>query len=256
LGDRPVIHAATARANRWRSASVGYLLGLGGEPNHSRFKLVNFSKARIKAEVSKPSCCRITTAIPSQTSSSADTRSAVQRFLVARFRDATAAARFFPPDDFGREPEDFLAPPLDALFPPDAADVLAVARDSFFAAVLDRIFVSVPRVFVLDADRLFTLDAPFREGAVALGLRADAAARRLDAASSPGSWGVSPLEPLSCRALATDGALGNVEESVGEVAAGTAWRLSNRSRTTLCARLCLLRAWRISSPCRSRPATL
>jgi hypothetical protein len=162
--------------------------------------------------------------------------------------------RFFTPDDFGREPEVFFAAPLDALFPPDAADFLAVARGSGFAAVLDRVFVAVPRVFVLDADRFFAVDAPFRERAVAVGLRAGAAARRLEA-SAPGSATVSSLEPLSCRALA-DGALGNVEGSAGEVPAGLAWRVSNRSRTTLCASFCLLRAWRISSPCRSRPATL
>ena len=173
-----------------------------------------------------------------------------------RLRDAAAPARFFTPsDDFGREPEDFFAPPLDAFFPPDAADFLTVARDSFFAAVLDRVFVFVPRVFVLDADRFFAVDAPFRERAVAVRLRASAAARRLEA-SSPGSAGVSPLEPLFCPALAADGALGNVDGSAGEVPAGTAWRISNRSRTTLCASFCLLRAWRISSPCRSRPATL
>ena len=185
-----------------------------------------------------------------------DTRSAVQRFLVVRLRDAAAPARFFtPPVDFGREPEGFFAPPLNAFFPPDAADFLAMAGDSFFAAVLDRVFVFVPRVFVLDADRFFAVDAPFRERAVAVRLRASAAARRLEA-SSPGSAGVSPLEPLVCRALAADGALGNVDGSAGEVPAGTAWRISNRSRTTLCANFCLLRAWRISSPCRSRPATL
>ena len=176
---------------------------------------------------------------------------------MVRLRDAAAPARFFTPsDDFGREPEDFFAPPLDAFFPPDAADFLTVARDSFFAAVLDRVFVFVPRVFVLDADRFFAVDAPFRELAVAAGLRIGAVARRLDAASSPGSGGVAPLEPLSCRALATDGALGNADGSAGEVPAGTDWRISNRSRTTLCASFCLLRAWRISSPCRSRPATL
>ena len=111
-----------------------------------------------------------------------------QRFLVVRLRDAAAPARFFTPsDDFGREPDGFFAPPLNAFFPPDAADFLTVARDSFFAAVLGRVFVFVPRVFVLDADRFFAVDAPFRERAVAVGLRAGAAARRLDAASSPGS---------------------------------------------------------------------
>ncbi len=179
-----------------------------------------------------------------------DTGPAVQRFLVVRRRDAAAPARFFmPPDDFCREPNGFFAPPLDALFPPDAADFPAVARDSFVGAVLDR-------VFVLDADRCFAVDAPFRGRAVAVGLGACVAAPRLDAASSPGSGGVSPLEPLSCRALATDGPLGNVDGSAGEVPAGIAWRVSNRSRTTLCASFCLLRAWRISSPCRSRPATL
>ena len=163
-----------------------------------------------------------------------------------RLRDAAAPARFFTvSDDFGREPEDFFAPPLDAFFPPDAADFLTVARDSFFAAVLDRVFF-VPRVLVLDADGFFAVDAPFRERAVAAGLRAGAAPRRLDAASSPGSGGVAPLEPLSCRALATDGALGNAD---GSVPAGTDWRIANRSRTTLCASFCLLRAWRISSPC-------
>jgi hypothetical protein len=173
-----------------------------------------------------------------------------------RLRDAAAPARFFtPPDDIGREPERFFAPPLDAFFPPGAADYLAVARDGFFAAVLERVFVFVPRLFVLDADRFFAVDAPFRERAVTVGLRAGAAGRRLDAASSPGS-GLSPLEPLSCGALATDGALGNVDGSAGEVPAGTAWRISNRSRTTLCASFCLLRTWRIFSPCRSRPATL
>ena len=160
-----------------------------------------------------------------------DTRSAVQRFLVVRLPDAAAPARFFTPsDDFGREPEGFFAPPLDAFFPPDSADFLTVARDSFFAVVLDRVFVFVPRVFVLDADRFFAVDTPFRERAVAAGLRAGAAARRLDAASLPGSGGVAPLEPLSCRALATDGALGNVDGSAGKVPAGTAWRISNRSR--------------------------
>ena len=174
-----------------------------------------------------------------------------------RLRDAAAPARFFTPSDyFGREPEGFFAPPLDAFvfFPPDAADFLRVARDSGFAAVLGRVFVFVPRVFVLDANR-FAVDAPFRERAVAVRLRASAAARRLEA-SSPGSAGVSPLEPLVCRALAADGALANVDGSAGEVPAGTTWRISNRSRTTLCANFCLLRAWRISSPCRSRPATL
>jgi hypothetical protein len=174
-----------------------------------------------------------------------------------RLRDAAAPTRFFTPsDDFGREPEGFFAPPPGAFFPPDAADFLTVARDSFFAAVLDRFFVFVPRVFVLDADRFFAVDAPFRELAVAAGQRVGAVARRLDAASSPGSRGVSLLEPLSCRALATDGALGNADGSAGEVPAGTDWRISNRSRTTLSASFCLLRAWRISSPCRSRPATL
>ncbi len=139
-----------------------------------------------------------------------------------RLRDAAAPARFFtPPDDFGREPEGFFAPPLDAFFPFDP-DCLAVARDSFFAAVLARVFVFGPRVFLLDTDRFFAVDAPFREPAVAVGLCAGAAARRLDAASSPGSEGVSRLEPLSCRALATDGALGNVDGSAGEVPAGTA----------------------------------
>ena len=174
-----------------------------------------------------------------------------------RLRDAAAPARFFTvSDDFGREPEDFFAPPLDAFFPPDTADFLTVARDSFFAAVLDRVFVFVPRVFVLDADRFSAVDAPFRERAVAAGLRVGAVARRLDAASSPGSRGVAPLEPLSCRALATDGALANADGSAGDVPAGTASRISNRSRTRLCASFCLLCAWRISSPCRSRPATL
>jgi hypothetical protein len=189
--------------------------------------------------------------------SGTDTRSAVQRFLVVRLRDAAASARFFtPPDDFAREPEGFFAPPLGAFFPPDAADFRAVARDSVFVAVLDRVFVFVPRVFVLEADRFFAVDAPFRERVVAVGLRAGAAAWRLDVASSPGSGGFSPLEPLSSRALAMDGVLGYVDGSAGEVAAGTAGRISNRSRTTLSASLCLLRAWRISSPCRSRPATL
>jgi hypothetical protein len=61
-----------------------------------------------------------------------------------------------------------------------------VARDRFFAAFLDRVFVFVLRVSVLDADRFFAAGAPFRERAVAVGLRAGAAARRLDAASSPG----------------------------------------------------------------------
>jgi len=174
-------------------------------------------------------------------------RAAVQRFLLVRLRDAVAPARFFTPsDDFGREPEDFFAPPLDAFFPPDAADFLTVARDSFFPAVLDRVFVFVPSVFVLDADRFFAGDAPFRERAVPAGLRVGAAARRLDAASSPGSGGVAPLEPLSCRELASDGALGNAD---GSVPAGTDWRIANRSRTTLCASFCSLRAWRISSPC-------
>ena len=93
-------------------------------------------------------------------------RAAVQRFLLVRLRDAVAPARFFTPsDDFGREPEDFFAP-------------LMVARDSFFAAVLDRVFVFVPRVFVLDADRFFAVDAPFRERAVAAGLRVGACVRR------------------------------------------------------------------------------
>ena len=179
----------------------------------------------------------------------------VQRFPVVRFRDAGAPARFFtPPDDFDRE--GFFAPPVDPLFPADAADVLAVARDSFFASIPDRVFVFVPRVVPLDADRFFAVDALFRERPVAVGRRAGAAARRLDAAAAPGSVGVSPLEPLSCRAFATDGALGNVDGSAGEVPAGAAWRISNRSRTTLCASFCLLRVWRISSPCRSRPATL
>jgi hypothetical protein len=67
---------------------------------------------------------------------------------------------------------------------------------------------------------------------------------------------VSPPEPLSCHVLAADGALGNVDGSAGDVPAGTASRISNRSRTRLCASFCLLCAWRISSPCRSRPATL
>jgi hypothetical protein len=173
-----------------------------------------------------------------------------------RLRDAAAPARFFtPPADFGREPEGLFVPPLDAFFLPDTA-VVAVARDCFFLPFLDRVFVFVPRLFVLDADRFFAVDVPFRERAVAVGLRAGAAARRLDAPSSPGSVVVSPLEPRSCRALATDGALGNVDGSVGEVPAGTPWRVANRCRTTLCASFCLLRAWRISSPCRSRPATL
>jgi hypothetical protein len=160
---------------------------------------------------------------------------AVQRLGVARLREATAAARFCPPDDFGREPEDFFAAPPAAFFPPDAADVLPAARDSFFAAVFDAVAVFVARALVLEADRPFALEAPFRERAAAL---------------------VSPFDPLSCCALPRDGALGKVEGSAGEVAAGAAWRLSNRSRTTLCARFCLLRACRISSPCRSRPATL
>jgi len=183
------------------------------------------------------------------------TRSAVQRFFVVRLRDAAVPARFFtPPDDFGLEPDGFFARPLDVFFPPDAADGLAVPRDSWFAAVLDRVFVVVARVFVLDTDGFFAVDAPFRERAVAVGRRVGAAARRLDAASSPGlGW---RLEPPSGRALATDGALGNAEGSAGAVAAGAVWRISNRSRTTLCASLCLLRAWRMSSPWRSRPATL
>ena len=121
-----------------------------------------------------------------------DTRSPVQRFLVVRRRDAAAPARFFtPPVDFGPEPDGFFAPPLNAFFPPDAADFLAMAGDSFFAAVLGRVFVFVPRVFVLDANRFFAVDAPFRERAVAVRLRASGAARRLEA-SSPGSAGVSP----------------------------------------------------------------
>jgi hypothetical protein len=156
---------------------------------------------------------------------------------------------------FGREAEGFFAP-LGAFFRPDAADFLAVARDSGFASVLDRVFVVVPRVFVLEAVRFFAAGAPFRERAAAVDLRAGAAARRPDAGFSPGSGAISPLDPLSCRALATDGSLGNVDGSAGEVPAGTAWRFSNRSRTALCASFCLLRAWRISSPCRSRPATL
>jgi hypothetical protein len=175
-----------------------------------------------------------------------------------RLRDAAAPARFFtPPDDFGRAPEGFFAPPLDPFFRPDAADFRAAGRDGFFAAVLDRVFVFFePRVFVLDPDGFFAVDTPFRERGVAVGLRARDAARRLDGASSPGLGTVSPLEPVSCRALATDGSLGNVDGSAGEVPAGTARRISNRSRTTLCASFCLLRAWRIFSPCRSRPATL
>ena len=170
-----------------------------------------------------------------------------------RLRDAAAPARFFTPsDDFGREPEDFFAPPLEAFFPPDAADFLT---DSFFAAVLDRVFVFVPRVFGLDADRFFGLDTSFRERAVAVGLRAGVAAatrRGLVARLEV----VSPLEPLSCPVLASDGARGNLDGSAGKVPAGTAWRISNRSRTRLSASFCLLRVWRISSPCRSRPATL
>jgi hypothetical protein len=180
-----------------------------------------------------------------------------QRFLAVRLRDAAAPARCFtPPDDFGREPEGFFAPPLDAFFRPEAAVFLAVAGARFFAAVLDRVFVFVPRVFALDADCFFAIDPPFRERAVAVFLRAGTAARRLDAASSAGSRSVSTVEPLSSRTLATDGALGNIDGSAGEVSAGTGWRFSNRSRTTLCASFCLWRAWRISSPCRSRPATL
>ena len=143
-------------------------------------------------------CCRWSLSMPEQSfwiprrqgiaTAACFTRSAVQRFFVVRFRDAAAPARFFtPPDDFGREPEGFFALPLDAFFPADAADFMAVARDSFFAAVLDRVFVFVPRVFVLDADRFFAVDAPFRERTMAVGLRAGAAARRLDAASSTGS---------------------------------------------------------------------
>jgi hypothetical protein len=128
-----------------------------------------------------------------------------------------------------------------------------VARDSGFAAF--RVFVFVSRSFGVDADRFFAVDTPFRARAVAVGLRAGAAAatrRRLVARLEV----VSPLEPLSRRVLASDGALGNVDGSAGEVPAGTAWRISNRCRTRLCASFCLLRAWRISSPCRSRPATL
>jgi hypothetical protein len=148
---------------------------------------------------------------------------AVQRFLVVRLREAAASARFFtPPDDFGRNPAGFFAPPLDGFFPPDAAGFLAVAPDGFSAAVLDRVLVLVPRVFVLDAERSFALEAPFRARAVAVGRRAGAAAPRLDLASSPSSEGVSPLEPLPSRAFATDGALGYVDGSAGEVPAGTA----------------------------------
>ena len=160
-----------------------------------------------------------------------------------------------PLDDFDREAEGFFTPPLDAFFPPDAADFLTVALDSFIAAVLARFFVFVPRVFVLVADRFFAVDTPFRERAVAVGLRAGVAAatrRGLVARLEV----VSPLEPLPCRVPASDGALGNVDGSAGKVPAGTAWRISNRSRTRLSASFCLLRVWRISSPCRSRPATL
>jgi hypothetical protein len=61
--------------------------------------------------------------------------------------------------------------------------------------------------FVVDEDRFFAVDALFRERAVAVGLRAGAAA-----AIRRGLVGrlevVSPLEPLSCRVLASAGALG------------------------------------------------
>jgi hypothetical protein len=185
-----------------------------------------------------------------------DTRSAVQPFLVACPRDALARARFFTaPDDRRRKLEAFFAPPLDAFLPPDAADFLGLARDSFFVAFLDRVFVFVSRVFVLELAGFFAVEARFRERAVAVGLRAGAA-RRLDGASSPDSVVVSPLAAVSCRALATGGAIRDLDGAAGNVPAGTAWRTSNRSRTTLCASFCLLRACRISSPCRSRPATL
>jgi hypothetical protein len=172
-----------------------------------------------------------------------------------RLRDAATSAGFFtPPDDFGREPERFFALPPDFV-PSDAADFLAVARDSGFAAFLDRVFVVVSRIFLVDVDRFLAVDTPLRERAVAVGLRAAAAAvtRR---GLVPRLEVVSPLELLSCRVLGADGALANVDRSAREVPAGTAWRISNRSRTTLCASFCLWRAWRISSPCRSRPATL
>jgi hypothetical protein len=152
----------------------------------------------------------------------------VYRRVAVRLRDAAAPARFFtPPDDFGQEPEGFFALQPDAFFPCDGADFLAVARDSCFAAFLDRVFVFVSRIFVVDADRFFAVDTPFRERAVAIGLRAGAAAttrRRLVA----GPEVVSPLEPLSCRVPASDGALGNVDGSAGEVLAGTAWRMRGR----------------------------
>jgi hypothetical protein len=155
-------------------------------------------------------------------------RDPVQRFLVVSLREAAAGAPFFTlPDDFGREREGFFAPSVDAFFPPDAADFMTVARESFFATFLDRVLVFVPRGFVLDADRCFAADAAFRERTVAVGLRAGAAARRLDVASRPGLGIVSPLEPLSRGALGTDGALGNVDGSA-RVTVGATWRISNR----------------------------
>ena len=172
-----------------------------------------------------------------------------------RLRDAAPLGFFTRPDDFGREPEGCFALPPDTFFPSDAADFLAVARDGGFAVFFDRVFVLVSRNFVVDVDRFFAVDTPFRERAVAVGLRAGAAAA-IRRGLVAGLEVVSPLEPIACCVLESEGALGNVDGSTGEVPAGADCRISNRSRTRLCASFCLLRTWRISSPCRSRPATL
>jgi hypothetical protein len=93
-----------------------------------------------------------------------------------RLRDAAASARFFaPPADFGREAVDFIVLPPDA-FASDAADFLAAAFDTGFAAFFDRVVVFVSRLFFVDVDRFFAVDTLFRERAGAVGPGAGAAA--------------------------------------------------------------------------------
>lgn len=123
----------------------------------------------------------------------------------------------------------------------DAADFVAVTRAGLFAAVLERVFVLVAGSFVVDAGSVFAADAALRERDVAAGLRAAVAAatRRGLVATLE----VAPaLESRSCRAGASDDALGDADALGAEDSAGAGCRSSNRWRTRLCASFCLLRA--------------
>ena len=173
------------------------------------------------------------------------------RFFAPRFRAPVAGARFFEPRADACRVAVFRVPRLDVFFRPAPADFFFAAARDFFA---DRVVFPVARVVDPDAAPFFAAVAVRRERAGAVRRRAVSPPR--DVGSSRFSTAASSLAPPSSGSFTVDAALGNVARPVGKLPAGSACCISNRSRTRLCASFCLFCAWRMSSPCRSRPATL